>query len=441
MVDDPLVDSHLAWLSAHLTPAPLLVGYSGGLDSHVLLCWLARFVARFPAFSLQAVHVHHGLNPLADAWAAHCQRVCAELGVPLIIERVAVMVARRESLEARAREARYRALAQHLPAGGYLLTAHHQDDQLETLLLALKRGSGVRGLAAMPPRQPFAQGELIRPLLDCARASLQRWAEEQGLRWIEDDSNQDERFDRNFLRAQILPRLQARWPSFGETAGRSASLCAEQEALAEELAAQDRARCERVDGSLSIAALSELSIPRRHNLLRGWLRHHSGVAPERAALLRIWPEVVEARADAAPQLVTACGQIRRFDGALYLLSENPIAQPEPRLLSGPGPWLVGCHRLSLDRVELGAQLRLPRDDEPLSLRFAVSGSLRTQPVGRVGSRPLKKLWQEYRVAPWLRDQVPLLFYGETLVAAVGLFICQAGAAEGEPGLQLRWEAF
>ena len=440
MVDDPLMEAHLAWLSAQLTPAPLLVGYSGGLDSHVLLLWLARFVARHPEFSLQAVHVHHGLNALADGWAQHCLRVCDALGVPLIIERVAVREARRESLEARAREARYRALAQHLPLGGYLLTAHHQDDQLETLLLALKRGAGVRGLAAMPHRQPFAQGELIRPLLDCSRASLQHWADEQQLEWIEDDSNQDERFDRNFLRAQILPRLQARWPSFGETACRSATLCAEQEALAEELAAQDRACCERPDGSLSIAALSELSIPRRHNLLRGWLRHHSGMAPERAALLRIWPEVVEAQADAAPLLQTSCGQIRRFNGGLYLLSEAPVALPESRLLSGPGPWVVGRHRLTLDRVEQGAQLRLPRDDEPLSLRFAVAGSLRARPVGRAGSRPLKKLWQEYRVAPWLRDQVPLLFYGETLVAAVGLFICQAGVAEGGAGLQLRWEA-
>ena len=439
MVDDPLVESHLAWLSAQLTPGPLVVGYSGGLDSHVLLLWLARFVARFPAFSLQAVHVHHGLNPLADGWALHCQSVCDELGVPLTVERVAVTAARRESLEARAREVRYRVLAQHLPSGGYLLTAHHQDDQLETLLLALKRGAGVRGLAAMPPRQPFAQGELIRPLLDCSRASLLRWAEEQGLCWIEDDSNQDERFDRNFLRAQILPRLQERWPSFGETACRSATLCAEQEALAEELAEQDRSRCERPDGSLSIAAMSSLSVPRRHNLLRGWLRHLSGSVPERGALLRIWPEVVEARADASPQLVTSCGVIRRFDGFLYLLTDAPGSVPEPRLLEWPGTWQVGSQTLTLVRVEQGAQLRVPRDGELVTLRFAVAGSLRTQPVGRAGSRPLKKLWQEYGVAPWLRDQIPLLFYGETLVAAVGLFICQAGCAEDESGLQLIWQ--
>ena len=440
MVDDPLMDAHLDWLSAQLTPAPLLVGYSGGLDSHVLLLWLARFVARHPEFSLQAVHVHHGLNPLADGWAQHCQRVCDALGVPLIIERVAVTVARRESLEARACEARYRVLAQHLPAGGYLLTAHHQDDQLETLLLALKRGSGVRGMAAMPHRQPFAQGELIRPLLDCSRASLQGWAEAQGLHWIEDDSNQDERFDRNFLRAQILPLLRARWPSFGETACRSATLCAEQEALAQELAEQDRSRCQRSDGSLSIAAMGSLSIPRRHNLVRGWCRHHTGSVPERGALLRIWPEVVEARSDASPQLVTSCGVIRRFEGALYLVREAPFATPEPQLLNWPGAWQVGTHTLTLARVERGAQLRLPRDGEPVTLRFAVAGSLRTQPLGRAGSRPLKKLWQEYGVAPWLRDQIPLLFYGETLVAAVGLFICQAGCAEGESGLQLEWQA-
>ena len=285
---DRLLESHLTWLAAQVPAGPLVVGYSGGMDSHVLLVWLAQFVRLNPGYSLQAVHVHHGLNPHSDAWAEHCLRICRELNVSCVVERVTVSQSRRESLEACAREVRYQALARHLAQGGTLLTAHHQDDQLETLLLALKRGAGVRGLAAMPSRQPFATGELVRPLLDCSRARLLEWARQHQLRWIEDDSNQDERFDRNFLRAQILPLLQERWPSFGRTASRSAELCGEQEALANEVAASDLIVCQQADGSLLLAELARLSPPRRHNLLRYWLRRLSGAVPDRDAVLRIW---------------------------------------------------------------------------------------------------------------------------------------------------------
>ncbi len=448
-MSDFLLEQKLAhWLDHELLPRPLLVGFSGGLDSLVLLTLLARLVRERPGFSLQACHVHHGLNPKADAWAEQCLQVCARLQVYCVVERVTIELGMGESLEALARAARYQALAKRLAPGGALVTAHHEDDQLETLLLALKRGAGPRGLAAMPARQPFASsevvgGELLRPLLEVSRATLAAWAAQEKLVWVEDDSNQDERFDRNFLRARILPLLRQRWPSFAATVQRSSELCAELESLANEVAVADLQQCQATDGSLTLAKVELLSLPRRHNLLRHWLRQLSGLVPSREQLLQIWPQVVQARADAMPLLHWEGGDLRRYAGRLYLVPHPLPALPACQPLdmeAGQVDLNYGCHWrwqvASWDGMAAGQWLRLPRSGVVVTLRFGVAGSLRARPLGRQGSRELKKLWQEYEVAPWLRGRVPLLFYGEELVAALGYFVCADFAATpGEPAWQ------
>ncbi len=240
----------------------LLVAFSGGLDSTVLLHQLVLLREQDPSLTLRAVHVHHGLSAHADDWVAHCRQICQQWQVPLVVHRV-TLARGGLGVEAHARAARYQAFQDTLNAGEVLVTAQHQDDQCETLLLALKRGSGPTGLSAMAPSSAFADSRLLRPLLNETRESLRQWALAHQLSWIEDESNQDDTYDRNFLRLRVIPLLRERWPHFSEAVARSASLCAEQEQLLDEILAAELASLVAEDGSLAIAPLTSMSSPRR----------------------------------------------------------------------------------------------------------------------------------------------------------------------------------
>ncbi len=404
----------------------LLVAYSGGLDSTVLLHQLVQLRHCYPDITLRAMHIHHGLSPHADEWAAHCTHQCQQWQVPLCVERV-TLTSNGKGIESQARDARYAALARALLPGETLLTAQHQDDQCETLLLALKRGSGPAGLSAMPMSTPFAGGELLRPLLDVARINLEQWASMHQLVWVEDDSNTDVRFERNFLRQQILPQLTARWPHFTDAAARSAALCAEQESLLNELLADELALATTAQGSLRIAALNDKSEARRGALLRRWLSSLGAEMPSRDALTRIWHEVACARQDASPRLQLGHYEIRRWRGALWRIpcipafSSPPIVWHEhSQPLTLPG----GLGQLCWQQG--GAPVRFPLSHETVSVRFHAEGRLHI--VGRERGRTLKKLWQELGIAPWLRGAVPLLFYDDCLIAAPGIFVTREGAA-------------
>lgn len=429
-----------AILDQLLQPGTLLVGFSGGLDSRVLLELLSRYTRQRTGFELQAMHVHHGLNPLADQWLAHCAQVCRELAVPFSATRVTLEKKTRHSLEDLARQARYAVFRQHLPEGGTLLTAHHQDDQLETLLLALKRGSGPRGLSAMPEQTDFAKGHLVRPLLSFSRQQLLAWAVSQQLSWIEDDSNQDERFDRNFLRQRVIPLLRERWPEIAATATRSAGLCAEQEALLDEIASADLQACQHSDGSLRISPLEQLSLPRRHQLLRFWLRQQTGTVPSRMQLQKIWPEVAFAREDAMPELVWQMGVIRRYQQRLYHVKPDMCASLTGRCIDMNTPVNLPGGILTLQPdCSSEPRLRMPHPGEILTIEYGLAGSRKVRPVGRSHSRELKKLWQEYGIAPWLRSAIPIICYQGKVAAVVGLFICQEYLCQNdEPGLKINW---
>jgi tRNA(Ile)-lysidine synthase len=318
-----------------------------------------------------------------------------------------------------------------------LLLAQHQDDQMETFLLQALRGAGVRGLAAMPEFAVADGLHLARPLLDCSRAELEAWARRERLTWVEDPSNSDTGFDRNYLRHEVLPRLKARWPAAGDTLLRSARFCAEADGLLKELGAEDHARYGAA-GTLPVRALRELSAPRARNLLRHWLQTRQLPMPPAHKLEEIMHQA-GARADRNPCIEWAGAEVRRYRQRLY--AQQPVAAVprEFRLRPGMAQELgegLGVLRLMPASGEgLRAALCGP---DGLAVAFRHGGES-CRPAGRGHERPLKKWLQELHVVPWLRDRLPLLHAEQELLAVAGLFVCEAYAASpGEPGLRIEW---
>lgn len=417
----------------------LLVAFSGGLDSTVLLHQLTLLRdSVVPELQIRAMHIHHGLSAQADYWVDHCQSLCGQWNVPLEVAYVQLPVGG-QGIEGEARSARYQALTQALLADEVLLTAQHQDDQCETLLLALKRGSGPAGLSGMPERLSFAHTQLLRPLLNVGRTELEQWAVEHHLSWIEDESNQDDKYDRNFLRLRVLPIIQQRWPHFARSVTRSAQLCGEQEQLLDELLAEQLTDLMLENGALRIEPLCAASDVRRFAILRRWLGYYQAAMPSRAALQRLWNEVALSREDASPRLRLGQHEVRRYQGALYWVPVNPVdkqllypwpAPYQPLLIDGLGMLTAAAH---LD----GQAVRAPKADEVVSVRFKASGLQHI--VGRDKGRTLKKIWQELNIPPWQRDSIPLLFYGEQLIAAVGIFVTTEGQASDAYHWRLGWQ--
>lgn len=406
------------------------VAFSGGCDSLVLLHLLAQLHQQQP-LELHAIHIHHGLQQQADQWATHCQRVCEQLSIPITIEYVDIDHCGK-GIEAAAREARYSVFKHLLGEGEGLLLAHHQDDQAETLMLQLLRGAGVTGLAAMPAQARFGKGWLLRPLLDCSRQQLENYAREQELDWIEDPSNRDTRFDRNFLRQEVMPLLASRWPAVKPVLSRVAAHQAEAMGLLQELAELDWQQCRDRDNTLSIAAMNNLGMTRQRNLVRYWVKQlHGFEAPDSKHLARIMNEVIPAAGDAMPEVCWGNVEVRRYRGLLFV-SGSRAAIPEQAL-----PWdarssIQVNEEISLKAESLeGMGLKLAEiENHTLTIRFRQGGEV-CRPAGRQHHHSLKKLMQEWGIPPWLRDRVPLIYLDDELAQVVGHCLCEPFVATGK----------
>ena len=388
------------------------IAFSGGLDSTVLLHLLAS-TEQLPR--LNALHVHHGLQAAADAWPSHCQSICDRLGVPLRVMRVQVQPG--ASLERAAREARYQAFAEVLGAGEVLLTGQHRDDQAETLLFRLLRGAGVRGLAAMPLHRDLAGGHLVRPLLDVSRAELQAYAHEHQLTWIEDPSNADPRFARNYLRHRVFPLLTERWPQAVSSFARTAEQLSEAQGLLDELAQMDLHAADQPSSfpwlplpSLALAPLRELSDARQRNALRHWLTPLTRL-PD-SDHWASWYSLRDAKPDAQPLWRLADGELHRCAERLWWVpaawsdfSDASVSWPQPQNpLELPGN----------GRLEFVGK----PPEGPLQIRYRQGGEIVEVP-GR-GRRDLKRLLNEGGLPRFMRGRLPLLYQGAQLLAVPSL---------------------
>ncbi len=430
-----------AWLGARLEQligplhgVRLCVACSGGLDSSVLLHALAS-LRRTRRLQLRALHVNHRLQPQSDTWAEQTGRYARRLRVPF--ERLDTRVVRKggESLEAAARTARYTALAGGLLPEELLVTAHHQEDQLETVLLALLRGSGVRGLAAMSAVSPWRGRRLLRPLLNVSRAQLEAYAREHALQWSEDPSNQDERFDRNYLRQIVLPLIRARWPAAAATVSRSAAHLAEARALLEQLAG--RQLSDARDGALlHVSALRRLPEPQRRNALRHWIGERGLLAPDHRRLREIAGPMLQSRADARTAVHWRGGELRRNGDRLYALRAAPVPGHARSWNWRRRAWLPLAHGGALGLVrDPHGDVSLAALPAELQVSFRRGGERLRKSAGRA---PLKELLRAEGLAPWERPGVPLIGDGERIIAVADLWLdpdyrVSGGAAGGDSG--------
>jgi tRNA(Ile)-lysidine synthase len=418
------------------------IACSGGLDSTVLLVAMARLSDRLAPGAVRALHVDHGLHVAAPAWAAQCAQRCAALDVPFEVLTVDARAGRGESPEARAREARYAALRAALAPGEILLTAHHADDQLETVLIQLLRGAGVAGLAAMPRLAEFGAGWHQRPLLPFLRASLLAWAGEHGVAdWIEDPANAEPRYARNHLRREVLPAIRAHWPAAAAAAARAARHCAEAAGLLDELGALDAAACAEGE-TLRVAAMGHLSAARRRNLVRWQCRALGLPVPDERRLATLLGQLFTAAGDTLPEVRWPGVIALRHADRLWLMAPDRLPPP-PGALEWPDPRQplalgAGLGTLSLAPTEAGGLRQDLLDGLSWQVGFRGGGE-RLRLPGRTGSRALKKLLQEAGVPPWLRSRMPLVEIDGRLAAVADLWVDETcWAPPGTPGWRLCW---
>lgn len=431
-VHDMFTSDPLFQILSLLTNQPYFcIAYSGGLDSHVLLHAMNNIVAKHPEIKLRAIHINHGLHANADRWERHCAQVCDHLGVEFDSQSVTLNIKPGDSLEAKARYARYGCFEKLLRANENLLIAHTKNDQVETLLLQLLRGAGVKGLAAMPEKKSFSQGFLLRPLLAFTRKQLEEYADQYAIKWIEDDSNLEMRFDRNYIRHQVMPKLQQRWPEALTTLTRSGKHCAESAQLLDVLADIDLKSVH--DGSqktVCISSLEQLSKARQRNVMRRWFVTQGHRVPNTKHLERIFKTVLGACESAQPQVNWDNSEIRRYQNRLYLMTPL-LPHDSSQIIS----WnLQGSLKLPDDLGTLTAKKVIDYgicamlDFNNITVRFRQGGE-RCRPLGRQETHSLKKLFQEWKVPPWQRDRIPLIYNGDTLIAVVGYCICEGYAVK------------
>ncbi|WGE31809.1 tRNA lysidine(34) synthetase TilS [Actinobacillus genomosp. 2] len=402
-----------------------LIGLSGGIDSVVLLHSVMHISEKL-GINIRAVHIHHGLSLNADSWAVFCEQFCKQLNIPFILQKVSVDSS--EGIEAGARIARYQAISEIIQPNEVFVTAHHLDDQAETFLLALKRGSGIKGLSAMQAVGFWQNFTIFRPLLCVDKTQIKQYADQQKLTWIEDESNQDNHYDRNFLRNEVLPVLNQRWQHFNQMVARSAQHCAEQQALLEELLSQELNRYANfLQKRLNIADFPQFSLAKQQQLIRLWLDKCGVQMPSSAQLDQVINQMIFANADKNPQIKLANYWLRRYQNHLYLTGEllalDDFCQPLLTHQTLKLPYEIGELQHLGDQIiykksDKLDRLLLPKELVNSSFQVKLAHQGKVQPYGKPMREEMKKLYQQAQVPVWLRKQTPLIFWGDQLV-----FLC------------------
>ncbi len=402
-----------------------LIAYSGGLDSHVLLHLFATLQSRHAGLSVRSIYIDHGLQPASTDWAAHCQSIAKALNCEHQTLSVQLPPTEGQSLEAVARTVRYRALAGHLQEDEKLLTAHHQNDQAETVLLQLLRGGGLDGLAAMPATRSIAATYHLRPLLTYSRAMLEAYAQRFQLAYITDPTNSESRFDRNFLRNEVIPLLQQRWPRMDVTLARVARVQAEAGSLLssyieDEMTTLTGSR----EGTLSRHSVNQLPVVKRKAVIRHWVKKSGFTVPSEKQLQHLLEDVFQSVLSATPRVHWSGVEVRRYRDDVYIQPPLPVVTALEKTVCIPWdlhhPLQIPGGRGVLQPDDLGELKKVLLERAvPVTVRFRCGGE-RLRPQHRKHMLTLKNLLQEKGIPPWQRARLPLIYANEQLICVPGV---------------------
>lgn len=434
-----LVDTVERQLSSIADVKHVVIAYSGGVDSHVLLHVCSRLKQALPHITFSAMYIDHGLHEDSSQWRDHCESVCLSLAVDFISQKVNAANTNGDGPEQAARHARYDALRHVVQTGTVLLTAQHQDDQAETLMLQLLRGAGIDGLASMPACNNFGLGFIARPFLSVSKSDIKRYAANEGLVWIEDSSNLDTSLDRNFLRQQVIPLIEQRWPAFSKTTSRSASHCAEASSVLFNVASSDMGS-ESMD-VLAMRTIHHLDAARQRLLIRHWLFRNQVRMPSEKILTEI-QRFITLDASASALIEWPSVQVRLFDAKFFLTSINT-----KELAYGSLDWCEDKLDIGILMGVLSKNLVVGRGiDQHKWAASKVTVVARTggesiKLLGREGRRKLKKLFYDAKIFPWVRHVVPLIYFDGTLVAVANLWVDEAFLVNNKNtmGYELNWD--
>lgn len=421
-----------------LDMAEAVVAFSGGLDSSVLLHACVQLLSSSKITRLTALHVNHGLSDQADSWQDHCQEVCDSYQVPLLIKTFDLAQQGKTS-ELGARNARYSFFESCIKAKQILLVAHHQDDQVETALFRLFRGSGIHGMAGMPSYRPFSKGHLLRPFRDVEKSILKNYATLNQLSWVDDNSNLSTCYSRNFIRHEIVPLLETKWPRVSKAISKFSEIAREQSDILDEVAGADVIKIQLDENCLDISKLCRLSIARQKNLLHFWIRQRAGKSPASQDISEILKQVIPSKPNCDSMdektdkkiIIRFAGiQIRSFDGVLFLFKNG-----QPEALRERIVWqdISRNLRINSDIVIVSSKngqrhgdnvrLRLPTAEEVVTVRARSGGEI-AKPTYRNHSTSLKLIYQEAKIPPWRREWLPIIYYNDRVVAVPGVFVDQ-----------------
>lgn len=393
------------------------IAYSGGLDSSLLLELVAEIA---PAQKLTALHINHGLHQEADSWQEFCQQQCKRIGVSF--ESVKVHLESDRNIEKSARDLRYQVFAERLGSNELLLTGHHANDQAETVLFRMMRGAGLRGLSGMPGKRALGRGYLIRPLIRLRKSKLLEMATQRSLDWVEDSSNQEVRFSRNFIRQEIIPDLEKHWPAAVEKINQSALALGEAGALldlyAKELSDKCDPRPEAFGESLDLTSFNMLTGSQRQLVLR-YLLAIRGEHPDSRRFDELLTQLEGANAESHIKDSYRHVELGVFQLRLYFLAPLPAIA-----VAQTFDWSA-AYDLEIPGVGLLNAWREVADQGAVQVRFRQGGE-RAHPAGREHSQSLKKLMQDYALPPWLRERIPLIYINGEIAAVAGLFSCIEG---------------